>query len=235
MIFSSFFRALGQLGDSRFRRVLGLGVLLAAALLLAAYAAFLQLLWWLTPDSIDMPIIGPVTGIGTLLGWASLLVMILLSTVLMVPVAAAFTGLFLEDVAMAVEEKHYPRLRIPLAPSWSEQLRRAVNFLGLVMSVNTVVLLLVLMLLPVLVPLIPLIFWAVNGLLLGLEYFTLVALRWMPPNEVSALWKRNVPTLWVAGMLMAAPLSVPLINLVIPVLGVATFTHIFHRLVADRK
>ncbi|MBL9053081.1 MAG: EI24 domain-containing protein, partial [Tabrizicola sp.] len=175
MIFSSFFQALGQLGDSRFRRVLGLGVLLAAALLLAAYAAFLQLLWWLTPDSIDMPIIGPVTGIGILLGWASLLVMILLSTILMVPVAAAFTGLFLEDVAMAVEEKHYPRLRIPLAPSWSEQLRRAVNFLGLVMSVNTVVLLLVLMLLPVLVPLIPLIFWAVNGLLLGLEYFTLVA------------------------------------------------------------
>lgn len=235
MIFSSFFRALGQLGDSQFRRVLGLGVLLAAALLLAAYAAFLQLLWWLTPDSIDMPIIGPVTGIETLLGWASLLVMILLSTFLMVPVAAAFTGLFLEDVAMAVEEKHYPRLRIPLAPSWSEQLRRAVNFLGLVITVNTVVLLLVLILLPLFVPLIPLIFWGVNGFLLGLEYFTLVALRWMPPNEVSALWKRNIPTLWAAGMLMAAPLSVPLINLAIPVLGVATFTHIFHRLAAAPK
>jgi CysZ protein len=29
---------------------------------------------------------------------------------------------------------------------------------------------------------------------------------------------------------MAAPLSIPLINLVIPVLGVATFTHLFHRL-----
>jgi CysZ protein len=29
---------------------------------------------------------------------------------------------------------------------------------------------------------------------------------------------------------MAAPLSVPIVNLVIPVLGVATFTHIYHRL-----
>jgi uncharacterized protein involved in cysteine biosynthesis len=31
---------------------------------------------------------------------------------------------------------------------------------------------------------------------------------------------------------MAAPLSVPLVNLVIPVLGVATFTHLFHRMAA---
>jgi uncharacterized protein involved in cysteine biosynthesis len=35
---------------------------------------------------------------------------------------------------------------------------------------------------------------------------------------------------WLAGILMAAPLSIPLVNLVIPVLGVATFTHLFHRL-----
>ena len=29
---------------------------------------------------------------------------------------------------------------------------------------------------------------------------------------------------------MAVPLSVPFVNLFIPVLGVAVFTHIFHRL-----
>ena len=33
-----------------------------------------------------------------------------------------------------------------------------------------------------------------------------------------------------AGMLMAAPLVVPVVNLFVPVLGAATFTHIFHRL-----
>ena len=35
---------------------------------------------------------------------------------------------------------------------------------------------------------------------------------------------------WLAGTLMAAPLSIPLVNLLVPVLGVATFTHLFHRL-----
>jgi uncharacterized protein involved in cysteine biosynthesis len=35
---------------------------------------------------------------------------------------------------------------------------------------------------------------------------------------------------WLAGALMAAPLSIPLLGLVIPVLGVATFTHMHHRL-----
>ena len=30
--------------------------------------------------------------------------------------------------------------------------------------------------------------------------------------------------------LMALPLSIPLVNLVIPILGAATFTHLFHRL-----
>jgi uncharacterized protein involved in cysteine biosynthesis len=36
--------------------------------------------------------------------------------------------------------------------------------------------------------------------------------------------------IWVAGILMAVPLSVPLVNLFIPLLGAATFTHLFHRL-----
>ena len=34
---------------------------------------------------------------------------------------------------------------------------------------------------------------------------------------------------------MAAPLSVPILNLVVPVLGVATFTHMFHRLSGSRQ
>jgi CysZ protein len=37
--------------------------------------------------------------------------MIGLSVFLMVPVASMFTGLFLEDVAAAVEARHYPTCR----------------------------------------------------------------------------------------------------------------------------
>jgi CysZ protein len=230
MIFSAFFRALGQLGDRRFRRVVFLGVLLALALLFATYALFLQAIWWLSPESIDIPIIGPVTGVETLLGWASVLVMIGLSVFLMVPVASAFTGLLLEDVADAVEDRHYPQLPPATVLPWPEALRQSVNFLGLVIAVNVAALFLY----PFAGPAIPLIFWALNGFLLGREYFTLVALRRLPPPEMKALRGQNRWTLWAAGTLMAAPLSIPVLNLVIPVLGVATFTHLFHQMAARR-
>ena len=42
----------------------------------------------------------------------------------------------------------------------------------------------------------------------------------------------TVLTIWVAGILMALPLTIPVMNLIVPILGVATYTHIFHRLTA---
>ncbi len=228
MILQAFLAALSQLGDSRFRRVVLLGVLLALALLIAVYAGFLQLMWWLTPESIDLPLIGPISGVETLLGWASLLVMLGLSVFLMVPVASAFTGIFLEDVAQAVEARHYPHLPPARALPLAETLRQSANFLGLVLAVNAGALFLY----PFAGPAIPLVFWAINGFLLGREYFTLVALRRLSPAEAKAMRRRNRWRLWLAGTLMAAPLSLPIVNLVIPVLGVATFTHLFHRLMA---
>lgn len=226
MIFAAFFQALGQLGDRRFRRVVFLGVLLALALLFAAYVLFIQLVWWLSPDSVDLPVIGPVSGIETFLGWASLFLMIGLSVFLMIPVASAFTGFFLEDVADAVEDRHYPGLPPAVPLSLGEAMRQSVNFLGLVIAVN----LGALFLYPIVGPGIPLVFWAINGFLLGREYFSLVALRRLPLGEVKLMRRRNRWTLWAAGTLMAAPLSVPIVNLFVPVLGVATFTHLYHRL-----
>ncbi len=231
MIFTAFFKALGQLGDRRFRRVVLLGVLLALALLFGTYALFLQLIWWLSPDQINLPVIGPVTGMHTLLGWTSVLFMIGLSVFLMIPVASAFTGIFLEDVADAVEDRHYPQLPPATPLSLGEGLRQSVNFLGLVVAVN----LGALFLYPFLGPGIPILFWAMNGFLLGREYFSLVALRRLPPAEVKAMRRRNRWTLWAAGTLMAAPLTVPILNLMIPVLGVATFTHIYHQLARDGR
>ncbi len=226
MIFGAFLQALGQLGDRRFRRVVGLGVLLALALLFAMYVLFLQAIWWLSPETVDLPVIGPVSGVETFLGWASLFLMIGLSVFLMVPVASAFAGFFLEDVTDAVEDRHYPNLPPATPLTLGEGLRQSVNFLGVVIAVN----LGALFLYPFVGPGIPLVFWAINGFLLGREYFSLVALRRLPPHEVKAMRRRNRWTLWIAGTLMAAPLSVPILNLVIPVLGVATFTHLYHRL-----
>lgn len=231
MIFSAFGAALGQLGDPRFRRVLVLGVLLAFALLAVVYALFLLIIAGFTPDMVELPFLGPVSGLHQLLGWASLFFMLVLSIFLMIPAAAAFAGLFTDDVAQAVEDRHYPFLPPATPLGWAEGLRTSVNLIGLLVLVNLVALMLVL----VVGPFAPVLFWAVNGYLLGREYFMLVALRRLPADQARALRGRNALTIWAAGALMAAPLSVPLVNLLIPVLGTATFTHIFHRLMAAQR
>lgn len=230
MIFSDFTRALGQIGDPRFRRVLLLGVGLALALLVGVYAGMLFLIEWLAPASIDIPLVGPVGGLDTLLSIGSALLMVGLSIFLMVPVAALFSGLFLEDVAQAVEDRHYPTLPPVPRLKLSDSLIDAVNFFGLLVMANVLALLLY----PFAGPLVPVVFWAVNGFLLGREYFTLVAMRRLGRKGAKALRARHNGAIWLAGTLMAAPLSFPLVNLFIPVLGVATFTHMFHRLNSAR-
>ena len=226
MIFSSFFKALGQITDARFRRVMFLGALLALALLGGVYAGFLALIDMFAPGSVEIPFVGPIGGIETLLGWGSFFLMLGLSVFLMVPVASAFSGLFLEDIADAVEDRHYPGLP-PVTPlRLADTIIDSANFLGLLIAVN----LLALVLYVFAGPAIPLVFWGINGWLLGREYFTLVAMRRLGRQGAKDLRARHKGTIWLAGVLMAAPLSLPLVNLVVPVLGVATFTHIFHRL-----
>ncbi|QYK43640.1 MAG: EI24 domain-containing protein [Paracoccaceae bacterium] len=221
-----FLRALGQIGDRRFRRVLLLGVLLALALLTGVYAAFLWLLESLVGETVDIPLVGPVGGIDTLLTLGSFLFMIGLSVFLMVPVASAFTGLFLDDVVEAVEARHYPHLPpVPRLP-WGDVLVDSANFFALLVAVNAVAVLAYVFA----GPLIPVAFWALNGFLLGREYFTMVAMRRLGRAGARELRARHPLTIWLAGTLMAAPLSIPLVNLAIPVLGAATFTHLFHRL-----
>lgn len=226
MIFGDFLKALEQLSDPRFRRVMVWGVGLTFALLVAVYALFLWAIQAFTPEVIEIPFVGPVSGLGTLLSWGSGLVMVGLSVFLMMPVASAFTSFFLDDVAQAVEDKHYSLLPPALKQSFGDAMMDTVNFFALLVTVN----LLALVLYAFAGPFIPVVFWAVNGLLLGREYFTLVAARRLGRPAAKALRKRHWLTVWLAGGLMAAPLSIPLVNLLIPVLGAATFTHLFHRL-----
>lgn len=228
LMLKDFFKAIGQLGDPRFRRVLFWGVGLTLALLVGVYAGFLAVIQTFIPDSVNIPFVGPVGGLDTLLSWGSALLMIGLSVFLMMPVASAFTSLFLDDVAQAVEDRHYPSLGPAQRQSFGDAAIDTLNFFALLVSVNV----LALVLYAFAGPFIPVVFWAVNGLLLGREYFTLVAARRLGRKAAKALRKRHWLTVWWAGGLMAAPLSIPFVNLLVPVLGAATFTHLFHRLIA---
>jgi len=161
------------MGDPRFRRVLFLGIALTIALLAAFYAVFLTLMNEAVDDSVVLPVIGEVTWLGDLLGWGSLFLMLFLSTFLMVPVASAITSLFLDEVASAVEAKHYPHLPSVKGVSFYESLRDTVNFLGILIGANIVAILAYVML-----PFAAIfIFWALNGFLLGREYFQIAAMR----------------------------------------------------------
>lgn len=108
-----FLRAIGQIGDPPFRRVVLFGIGLALLLLMAVYTGFLFLLNSFVPDTVSIPWVGEVGGLDMLLSWGSAVLMLGLSVFLMIPVASAFTGLFLDSVVDAVEEKHYPHLPPP--------------------------------------------------------------------------------------------------------------------------
>ncbi|WP_367179788.1 EI24 domain-containing protein [uncultured Paraglaciecola sp.] len=73
-------------------------------------------------------------------------------------------------------------------------------------------------------------FWLVNGFLLGREYAQQVAIRHIPVKDARNFRRANRGQIWMLGAVLAVPLSIPLINLLIPIIGVAAYTHLFHRL-----
>ena len=226
MIFGAISDAIGQIGDPRFRSVLARGLALTIALLVAAYLLVFWGIQWVLPDSFSVPLIGEITFVDELASWGSLILMIGLSVFLMVPVAAAFTGFFLDDVADAVEARHYPHLakaaHVPLSEAFAESL----GFLGVLIGANTVALIAYLLF----APLAPAIFYALNGYLLGREYYRMIAVRRLGRDGAKAAFRANLSLIWLTGALMAVPLTIPLVNLLVPVIGVAAFTHLFHRL-----
>lgn len=230
MILRAFWLSVEQLSDPRFRRVLGLGVGLALALLIGATAGLIALVQGFVTDEVGLPIVGTVTWVDDILSIGSVFVMLILSVFLMVPVASAITSMFLEDVAQAVEDRHYAHLPPAQRVPFSDALRDTLNFLGVLVIANVLALVLYVMFAPVAL----FIFWGLNGFLLGREYFTMAAMRRVGRVKAKELRGRHTAKIWLAGVLMAVPLSVPLVNLLIPVLGAATFTHIFHALNSDR-
>ena len=228
MILLDLLKAFAQLGDARFRRVLWLGLGLTVALLFAVYAGVLGLVNWVTPDSITFN--GrEITALDDLLSATSILVMLLLSIFIMPPVASLFTGLFLEDVAEATEARHYPG-PVPQRTGWMEALRGTLGYFAVLLAANAAAL--VAFLLLILTPLAPfafLVFWAVNGFMVGREYFTMVAIRWLGREGAREMRARRRGQIWALGVAVAFLLSVPLLNLVMPVVAAAAFTHLFHR------
>ena len=136
-------------------------------------------------------------------------------------VLSATIGLFLESVAEAVEARHYPTLpkatRLPIWPLLLASLR----FLLVACLLNV-------LLLPCLLlgPLFPIVYYVVNGYLLGRSYFELVAWRRLDPASARILRRQHAGTVILAGIATALLLTVPLLNLIAPVLAVMAMVHL---------
>ncbi len=224
-LISDFLRAAGQLSDARFVGVLAWSLALTLGLLAGLSLGAVWLVG-LLPSSFDLPLIGEVATPFTAARGLALGTMVVLSAFLMFPVAAMFVNLMLDRIVDAVEARHYPELAMVRPMGLGEALKGALGFTVLVIGVNLAAMIVYLLS----GPFAPLVFWVVNGYLFGREYFELVALRRLEPAAMRRLRGRHGFRIWLAGTLMAVPLSIPVVNLLVPLVGVATYTHMFHRL-----
>ena len=225
-MFADFSRAISQVFDQRFVRVLIKAVGLTLGLLFGLTAILLYFISFIPDIVFTIPVIDyEVTFLTDLAATLSFGLVLILSSFLMFPVAALFVGLFLDEIADAVEARHYPNLPAPRRQSWGEALSQSLEFMLVLIGANIVALIIYLLS----TVLAPVIFWLVNGYLLGREYFEVVAMRRMERREAKSLRQKHLFATWMAGALIAVPLSIPVLNILAPVIGVAAFVHLYHR------
>lgn len=218
---SALTKSLGQLGDPAILRILWKSTLFALLLMVALVAGVWVLLGWL--DIVDWgwldSLIDVVGGLGTLIvAW------------LLFPVAAtAIVGFYLEDIADAVDRRHYPQLPDARRQTVAEAIRSTVAFAFVAIGLNLLLLpfYALLFLFP---PAYFLLFYSVNGYLIGREYFEVVAFRRLHPTTAKALRRAHMGRVFAAGALIAFLLTIPLVNLVVPVVATIFMVHIFNSL-----
>jgi CysZ protein len=216
-------RVIGQLDDKRLLRPVLLGLLLSALVLAAVVAGS----YWLLPTADgwigrQLAAIGLLELIGSFAaGWLALL--------LFPAVALTVQSLFVDSVADAVEAKHYPNTPPARAVPIAESVLAAVKLAALVIGINLLLLpvYLILMLIP---PTGLILYFAVNGYLVGREYFETVGLRRLTLPEAKLTRRQNRSVIWLDGILLMLFFSVPVLNLAGPTLGTAYMVHRFHRI-----
>jgi CysZ protein len=230
------FSALSQILSPPMRAILWRAIGLALVLVAALAIALQRLLSWFatsgevwleallgpgfhTPLNILAWIVSIAAGLGVVLG----------AVFLMPAITSLVAGVFVDDVADQVERAHYPAERpgaaLPVGLAMTEGVKTAA--------------------LTILVYLIALPFVFVAGLgfiaffiatawLLGREYFELAAMRFRPPAEAKAMRKQNAATVFAAGLIIAAFVSIPIVNLATPLFGMAFMVHMHKRLSGPR-
>ncbi len=205
-------RALGQLDDPVIRKILlrSLGLTALAFLLLFAggvwglHAAIGLLLWWHAG----------------LLGGIAIALLIYL---LFLPVAAGIAVMFAEPIAATVEARWYPDLPPPAGASLAAQSWDGLALAGQVLLAHLVGL--------ILAPLLGVGFlagWAIAAWAMGRGLFMVVAMRRARRPTALGIYAAHRGRVLLHGALLTALAVVPVVNLLVPVLGIAMMIHLLH-------
>lgn len=223
MIFATASRAFGDLFSAPIRgvfwKVIGLTLLFLVALWYALRLLFLDY---------ALPYVeGWLPDMGNWAGWFDGVVGILSALViaagmafLIAPVSAIIAGLFLDDAADGVEKASYPNDAPGQALPLGQSILSSLRFFLVVIAANLVALVFLL------VPGVNIvIFFLVNGYLLGREYFEFAAARYVGPERARAWRGRNQGRVWLAGLAIGLFLMVPLLNILTPLFAAIFMVH----------
>ena len=208
-------RAIGQLDDPVF-----VGVLLRSlAWSVLAFAGLLAGSTWAVQHLVGQP-----GWLGWALGLLGGLGAAVLALWLFVPAALLIATLYSDRVAAAVDRRFYPGLSVPAGAPLSVQAWDGVALGARVLGLQVLALVLA-----VLVPGVGLLLgWAITGWAIGRGLFVAVAMRRMSRAASVALYRAHRLPVLAQGGILALATTVPLLNLLVPVLGIASLTHVLN-------
>lgn len=213
--------SIGQLGDPVIRRVLAQSL----GLTLLIFVALGGLVWWAT-----RAVLAAWAGAhsGEIASVIAVLTTLLALWLLFRAVAILVIGVFADAVVEAVEAKHYPAA---VASARAVPFHRAMT-MGVRSGLRFVIVNLVL--LPVYIPLLvtgigtAVLFFAVNGWLLGRDLGDMVAARHMDAAAMRGWRTATGGRRFLLGLAVTGMFVVPILNILAPILGAAMATHLFH-------
>jgi CysZ protein len=225
-------KALSQMLSPAMRAVLWKSIGLALALIIVAAVAFDRLITWLigagntaVENGLGPQAHVPATAIAWGLSVAAGLGIVVGSVFLMPAVTAFVASFFADQIAEEVEREYYPAdppgVALPLWRALVEGGRTAL--LAVLVYVCAAALL-------IFVGFGAVVFFLATAWLLGRVYFDLAALRFRPPGEVAAMRKRNAGSVYLAGLLIAAFVSIPVVNLATPLFAMGLMVRVHKRL-----
>ncbi|NQV56244.1 MAG: EI24 domain-containing protein [Rhodospirillales bacterium] len=219
----AFSRAIRQLTDPALRRVFIVGLVGSIVIFGALWGAVAYFL--ASGDFFAYSIFGFEFSLNFVTNILGNMAVAILSWLLFPAVITIIVSLFLEDVAEAVEGRHYPGLGAPRKQAIAEIVWITVKFAGLSIILNILALpiILILIFFP---PFNLFVFYGLNGYLLGREYFELVAHRRLDPARAHLVRVSFRGHTFIAGVIIAVLMTVPVVNLVAPIIATAAMVHL---------